>query len=184
MPEAGLNCIVCLSEETKTPWRPAALIRAGRLDKAPQDWGPQMLEEMDPLAGFSSTSSMFTHHALVSLFWFSARECVSWTSGLCVGVKLGPWALPRGGGRRPAPVTHATSGEILHPTPPTPTQKTWLCIHRASLHSQLEVTWLGDTWVGVLRVGTPGGLSVDREGLVGRLGREGRGWHWRKWSKP
>lgn len=45
MPEAGLNCIVCLREETKTPWRPAALIRAGRLDKAPQDWGHKWWEE-------------------------------------------------------------------------------------------------------------------------------------------
>lgn len=37
MPEAGLNCIVCLREETTTPWCPAALIRTGRLEEHPGD---------------------------------------------------------------------------------------------------------------------------------------------------
>lgn len=37
MPEAGLNCIVCLRKETKTPQCPASLIRAGRLEEGPGD---------------------------------------------------------------------------------------------------------------------------------------------------
>lgn len=37
MPEAGLNCIVCLREETTTPQCPAALIRTGRLEENPGD---------------------------------------------------------------------------------------------------------------------------------------------------
>lgn len=37
MPEAGLNCIVCLRKETKTPQCPAALIRTGRLKEHPGD---------------------------------------------------------------------------------------------------------------------------------------------------
>lgn len=37
MPEAGLNCIVCLRQETKTPRCPAALIRTGRLEEHPGD---------------------------------------------------------------------------------------------------------------------------------------------------
>lgn len=37
MPEAGLNCIVCLRVETKTPQCPAALIRTGRLKELPGD---------------------------------------------------------------------------------------------------------------------------------------------------
>lgn len=37
MPEAGLNCIVCLRKETKTPLCPAALIRTGRLKEHPGD---------------------------------------------------------------------------------------------------------------------------------------------------
>lgn len=37
MPEAGLNCIVCLRKETKTPQCPAALIRTGRLEEHPGD---------------------------------------------------------------------------------------------------------------------------------------------------
>lgn len=37
MPEADLNCIVCLRKETKTPQCPAALIRTGRLEEHPGD---------------------------------------------------------------------------------------------------------------------------------------------------
>jgi len=37
MPEAGLNCIVCFSKETKTPQCPAALIRTERLEEHPGD---------------------------------------------------------------------------------------------------------------------------------------------------
>lgn len=37
MPEAGLNCIVCLRKETKTPECPATLIRTGRLEEHPGD---------------------------------------------------------------------------------------------------------------------------------------------------
>lgn len=37
MPEAGLNCIVCLRKKTKTPQCPAALIRTGRLEEHPGD---------------------------------------------------------------------------------------------------------------------------------------------------
>lgn len=37
MPEAGLNCIVSLRKETKTPQCPATLIRTGRLEERPGD---------------------------------------------------------------------------------------------------------------------------------------------------
>lgn len=45
MPEAGLNCIVCLRKETKAPQCPAALIRTGRLKEHPGD-GTTIVEAM------------------------------------------------------------------------------------------------------------------------------------------
>lgn len=36
MPEASLNCIVCLRKGREIPWCPAALIRSGRLEEYPR----------------------------------------------------------------------------------------------------------------------------------------------------
>lgn len=108
------------------------------------------------------------------MFWLSAREYVSWTWGrapsLCVEAKLGPWVLPRGEGRQPARVTHATSGILPHFP-----QKSGSASKAPSLHSQREVAWLGDTqrvsWVWTHLADCQ---QTWREGKKGRAG-EGRG---------
>lgn len=120
------------------------------------------------------------------MFWLSAREYVSWTWGrapsLCVEAKLGPWVLPRGEGRQPARVTHATSGILPHFP-----QKSGSASKAPSLHSQREVAWLGDTqrvsWVWTHLADCQ---QTWREGKKGRAGEgrggEGRGWSCGKWS--
>lgn len=138
MPEAGLNCIVCLREETTTPWRPAALIRAGRLDEPPPDWcrssGSRSVRA--PSNVLNSRSWRWWHKVTINNNAESLRRanagfhrpspCLPVVHAfhvltLCQGRSAGHRVVhpspctetklgPRGDGRRPARVTRAASG--------------------------------------------------------------------------
>lgn len=174
MPEAGLNCIVCLREETTTPRRPAALIRAGRLDKPPQDWchngGSQSVSAASNLQtnvlnslsrrwwnkptrnnnageGFYRTSPCFTRSPLISCS-DSLPGFMSAGHGVAHPVRARRQSWGRELCREEREGSQRVS-HMLHGEAPSPLCPKKLVLHprghRASFHSQRKVAWLGDT---------------------------------------